>query len=193
MIRIEEADFSPDLYTRLEIERNATATEIARAYRKRAMATHPDRNPDNPHAGAEFVAVGRAYEVLKDPSAKGMYDKMLDRRGHSADAAAQSDEYNRAREDGDGSQFHQDFQSERERSDQWQRARDLYKDFEYTPEDLARYVAAAERMARGEYRSGDLGTVFNTLAGNGPARGKHLIAGGGDPLKLSGQRRIGGS
>lgn len=81
MDRFTEQDFNPDYYERLQIGRDATASEIARAYKKRAEETHPDNNPENIKAAtAEFVALGRAYEVLKDSKRRVDYDYELNRR-----------------------------------------------------------------------------------------------------------------
>jgi molecular chaperone DnaJ len=63
-----------DYYELLGVSRNATADEIKRAYRKRAVELHPDTNPD---AGAaeEFKALSRAYQVLSDPDQRARYDR----------------------------------------------------------------------------------------------------------------------
>eukprot|EP00929_Paragymnodinium_shiwhaense_P006937 TRINITY_DN110899_c0_g1_i1.p1 TRINITY_DN110899_c0_g1~~TRINITY_DN110899_c0_g1_i1.p1 ORF type:complete len:520 (-),score=108.11 TRINITY_DN110899_c0_g1_i1:22-1581(-) len=65
-----------DPYRTLAIERDATPTEIKKAYLAMARACHPDRGGDP----ALFVRCLKAYQVLKDESRKGHYDK------HGADA-----------------------------------------------------------------------------------------------------------
>ncbi|KAG1670576.1 hypothetical protein FOA52_012148 [Chlamydomonas sp. UWO 241] len=55
----------------------ATADEIKKSYRKLAIAKHPDKNPNNPNAAAEFAEVDRAYKVLLDEAAKGALDDWL--------------------------------------------------------------------------------------------------------------------
>ncbi|GAA1388773.1 hypothetical protein GCM10009613_26670 [Pseudonocardia kongjuensis] len=63
----------PDLYTRLGIAPTATAEQIRRAYRRRVLELHPDRNPD-PAAGDRFHAVAVAYTVLGHPGRRADYD-----------------------------------------------------------------------------------------------------------------------
>ncbi|THH30726.1 hypothetical protein EUX98_g3469 [Antrodiella citrinella] len=66
-----------DLYEILRLDRNASPEEIRKAYRKRAMATHPDRIQgarEKEIATEEFREVSNAYEVLSDPAKREMYD-----------------------------------------------------------------------------------------------------------------------
>ncbi len=69
-----------DYYDTLGIDRGASEAEIKKAYRKKAMELHPDRNADNPDAEAQFKDANEAYEVLKDADKKAAYD----RYGHAA-------------------------------------------------------------------------------------------------------------
>jgi curved DNA-binding protein CbpA len=62
-------DFDP--YETLGVERDASASDIKRAHRRRAMETHPDRGGD----GDEFHRVSRAVAVLSDPEARERYDR----------------------------------------------------------------------------------------------------------------------
>lgn len=64
-----------EYYDVLGIDSTATATEIKKAYRKRAMQTHPDKHPNDPEAEAKFQAVGEAYQVLSDPDLRSRYDQ----------------------------------------------------------------------------------------------------------------------
>jgi molecular chaperone DnaJ len=64
-----------DYYETLGVSRNADAEELKKAYRKLAMQYHPDRNPGDATAEAKFKEVNEAYEVLKDPQKKAVYDR----------------------------------------------------------------------------------------------------------------------
>jgi molecular chaperone DnaJ len=67
-----------DHYEALGVSRQATAEEIKRAYRRRAREVHPDANPGDAAAEAEFKEVSRAYEVLSDPERRHRYDLVGD-------------------------------------------------------------------------------------------------------------------
>ena len=69
------AENKRDYYEVLGVEKGASAEEIKRAYRKKAMQFHPDRNPDNPEAEAKFKEAGEAYEVLSDEDKRARYDQ----------------------------------------------------------------------------------------------------------------------
>lgn len=65
-----------DLYGLLEVENSATTKEIKKAYRKKALTCHPDKNPDNPKAAELFHQLSQALEVLTDAAARAAYDKI---------------------------------------------------------------------------------------------------------------------
>jgi len=69
-----------DYYEILGIERGATAEQIKKAYRKKAIEYHPDKNPGDKQAEENFKAAAEAYEVLSDADKKARYDQF----GHSA-------------------------------------------------------------------------------------------------------------
>eukprot|EP00928_Gymnodinium_smaydae_P095348 TRINITY_DN818_c0_g1_i1.p1 TRINITY_DN818_c0_g1~~TRINITY_DN818_c0_g1_i1.p1 ORF type:complete len:372 (+),score=98.96 TRINITY_DN818_c0_g1_i1:114-1229(+) len=62
------------LYAALGIAVDANEADIRKAYRRLALRWHPDKNPDNPAATAEFQKISSAYEVLSDPERRQLYD-----------------------------------------------------------------------------------------------------------------------
>ncbi len=60
-----------DYYEVLGINKDASADEVKKAFRKAAVEHHPDRGGDE----AKFKELNEAYEVLKDPSKKQRYDQ----------------------------------------------------------------------------------------------------------------------
>ena len=66
---------SKDYYGALGVSKDASPEEIKKAYRKKALEFHPDRNPGNPKAEAQFKVISEAYEVLSDETKKRTYDQ----------------------------------------------------------------------------------------------------------------------
>jgi len=64
-----------DYYDLLGVQRNATAADLKRAYRKLAHEHHPDKNPGNKAAEDKFKEVNEAYEVLSDEQKRAYYDQ----------------------------------------------------------------------------------------------------------------------
>ncbi len=64
-----------EFYTVLGVARDATDDEIKRAYRKLAMTYHPDRNNGSQAAEDKFKEITEAYDVLRDPSKRAVYDR----------------------------------------------------------------------------------------------------------------------
>jgi molecular chaperone DnaJ len=64
-----------DFYEILGISKNANADEIKKAYRKKAIEFHPDKNPGDKTAEEKFKEAAEAYDVLSDANKKARYDQ----------------------------------------------------------------------------------------------------------------------
>lgn len=80
-----------DYYSILGLDKNASADNIKKAYRKLARKYHPDVNPNNPDAHVKFQQINEANEVLSDPEKRKKYDEYGENWKHA-------EEYEKARQ-----------------------------------------------------------------------------------------------
>ncbi|MDR0565838.1 MAG: molecular chaperone DnaJ [Prevotellaceae bacterium] len=78
-----------DYYEILGVNKNAGAEEIKKAYRKKAIEFHPDKNPGNKEAEEKFKEAAEAYDVLSTPEKRQRYDQF----GHAGLGASGSGAY----------------------------------------------------------------------------------------------------
>ncbi len=64
-----------DYYASLGISKNATEAEIKKAYKKKAMEYHPDKNAGDKKAEAKFKEINEAYQTLGDTTKRKNYDQ----------------------------------------------------------------------------------------------------------------------
>jgi curved DNA-binding protein len=67
-----------DYYKVLGLDKNASADDIKKAYRKLAVKYHPDKNPGDKKSEEKFKEITEAYNVLSDPAKKKKYDELGD-------------------------------------------------------------------------------------------------------------------
>lgn len=107
-----------DYYSTLGVNKNATADEIKKAYRKLARKYHPDVNPNDAEANKKFQQINEANEVLSDPEKRKKYDEYGEHWQHAEAyeqakqqrASSQSDDwqqytYSGGQHEGDFSDF----------------------------------------------------------------------------------------
>jgi len=73
-----------DYYDILDVTKGATADDIKKAYRKKAIQYHPDKNPGDKTAEDKFKEAAEAYEILSDADKKARYDRF----GHAGMSGA---------------------------------------------------------------------------------------------------------
>ena len=73
-----------DYYEVLGVDKKASADEIKKAYRKKAIQYHPDKNPGDKEAEEKFKEAAEAYDVLSNPEKRARYDQF----GHAGMSGA---------------------------------------------------------------------------------------------------------
>ncbi|PRP89588.1 dnaJ [Planoprotostelium fungivorum] len=84
ILLVSVASTTTDHYKTLDLPRDATQSQIKKAYRALSLKYHPDKNSEE-DASTKFIQVGEAYETLGDPEKRKTYDQWLNspRRGPS--------------------------------------------------------------------------------------------------------------
>lgn len=82
-----------DYYKVLGVDRNATQSDIRKAYRRLAKQYHPDVNKDKPDAQERFQEINEANEVLGDPEKRKRYDEYGEHWAHAEEYEAQRRQY----------------------------------------------------------------------------------------------------
>ena len=89
-----------DYYATLEVPRNASATDIKKAYKKMALKWHPDKNPNSQdEATRRFKEISEAYEVLSDEEKRNIYDKTTRKEGPASAASSSTGNRKRKRKE----------------------------------------------------------------------------------------------
>lgn len=147
-----------DYYQILDVTPEASEEEIRKAYRKKAMAYHPDRNPGNPEAEARFKEVAEAYGVLSDAQKRKQYDAA---RAYGARQEAAGEHFQYSQEDIFRDLF---------RDPRFQRmARDLFREFQRA--GLRSDRRFMDRMFFGGRGFFVAGFFFGPLGSGRPGRG----------------------
>lgn len=80
-----------DLYKIIGVEPTATEKEIQKAFRKKSLICHPDKNPNNPNAAALFIELKAALLFLTDTASRARYDKIVNAKLQAKLRAKQGD------------------------------------------------------------------------------------------------------
>jgi len=78
-----------NFYDVLGVTPESSAEDVKRAYYKKALQLHPDKNPDDPEATHKFQELSRAYDTISNPEKRNRYD----RKGYAEDSDEDDDEY----------------------------------------------------------------------------------------------------
>lgn len=81
----DENPVSTEYYDLLGIPTTATQDDIKKAYRKKAIRYHPDKNPNDPTAEERFKKISEAYQILSDPKLRKHYNEYGEENGVKPD------------------------------------------------------------------------------------------------------------
>ncbi|CAO3595096.1 unnamed protein product [Absidia cylindrospora] len=81
----DESPVSTEYYDLLGIPVSATQDDIKKAYRKKAIRFHPDKNPNDPTAEDKFKKISEAYQILSDPQLRKRYNEFGEENGVKPD------------------------------------------------------------------------------------------------------------
>ncbi|KAL8745591.1 MAG: hypothetical protein Q9190_002274 [Brigantiaea leucoxantha] len=76
---VQKNNNTADHYKTLDIEPNASATDVKKKFYALSKSHHPDHNPNDPHASERFVKISEAYAVLGSPEKRQRYDRDIQR------------------------------------------------------------------------------------------------------------------
>lgn len=148
-----------DYYEVLGVDRDASQTQMKKAYRRLAHKYHPDRNQSDPDTETKFKEASEAYEVLADPEKKQRYDQF----GHAGMSGAGVHDFSHMGFDDIFSMFGDIFGSMGGGGRRRSRGADLQTEVELTLQEV---MTGAERSI--EYSRHDF---CGTCSGNGSAPG----------------------
>lgn len=106
-----------DYYKILGVEKNASADDIKKSYRKLARKLHPDLNPNDAEAHKKFQQINEANEVLSDPEKRAKYDKYGENWKHGEEHEKAQQQYQQQQRQWSNPQGGQTFYTEGEFSD----------------------------------------------------------------------------
>lgn len=132
-----------DYYKILGVEKNASAEDIKKAYRKLARKLHPDLNPNDKEAQKKFQELNEANEVLSDPEKRAKYDKYGENWKHG-------EEYEKAEQ-----QYRQQ-QQQGSRQQQWstQGGQTFYTEGDFSDDDFSDFFHSMFGSGFGRRQSG---------------------------------------
>ncbi|KAJ8341443.1 hypothetical protein SKAU_G00337340 [Synaphobranchus kaupii] len=172
-----------DLYGLLGLEDAASAKEIKKAYRQKALTCHPDKNPDNPKAADLFHQLSQALEVLTDAAARAAYDQIRKAKKQAEERTRKLDDKRKkikldleARER----------QAEAQSVDEVRITRTLEEEIARLREEGSRQLQEEQRLIKEQIqreREGSLHTA-NTTAQSGAAGGEQSNSNLTPKLKL---------